>query len=667
MKFHQFKEAVAQKFKLMSQHTLFTTQVEKDALWETYLSSFPEGTNPIYRERTEHDCSCCLQFIRAVGNVVAIIDGKMVSIWDVNTGEFTYQVVADALSNLVLSKPIDNFFLTPYRTAGQDKNFEQMVDRVQTWEHFFVNIPSRFVMRDEQIGPKLSDLRATHDVFLRGLQEITPDAVDTVLELIGQNSLYRGEEHKNTLTEFRKIQGHFHEFVTDADLFVWDNVSKVSPIISRVRNTSIGTLLVDLSEGVELEDAVKKFEAMVAPANYKRPTALVSKAMVKKARAKIAELGLTSALDRRHATIRDIDVNNAFFINRSKGVQSDDPFDQVSGSVPIKSTSKVEEVPVERFVQEVLPRATSVEVVVENRHLANMVSLIGPSDPTAAPLFKWPNNFSWAYQGDVTDSIKERVKAAGGNVTGELCCRLAWEYSDDLDFHMQEPRGGHIYFSNRRVKSSCGGMLDVDANGIDGIKEHPVENIFYGRISDMLEGTYTLKVHNYSRRSSGVGFEVEIELLGETIRMEYDQVLRNGSYIDVAELKYSRGSGVTIKPLLPSTTRSKTIWGINTQVFQKVNCILPSPNFWGDTGVGNRHLFFMLDGCHNEGSARGFFNEFLRADLNEHRKVLEMVGSKIKTEDPEHQLSGVGFSSTQRNSILCRVTGNFTRTIKVLF
>jgi len=92
-----------------------------------------------------------------------------------------------------------------------------------------------------------------------------------------------------------------------------------------------------------------------------------------------------------------------------------------------------------------------------------------------------------------------------------------------------------------------------------------------------------------------------------------------------------------------------------------------SPNYWDDRTVGNKHFFFMLDGCSNEDKARGFFNEFLTDELTPHRKVFEMVGSKMKTEESENQLSGIGFSSTQRNYILCRVKGAFSRTVKITF
>ena len=57
----------------------------------------------------------------------------------------------------------------------------------------------------------------------------------------------------------------------------------------RIRNTAIGTLLTDLSDGTPLEIAVKAFEAKVAPTNYKRTTALITPGMVKEAMKTIAE------------------------------------------------------------------------------------------------------------------------------------------------------------------------------------------------------------------------------------------------------------------------------------------------------------------------------------------------------------------------------------------
>jgi len=69
--FSKFRDAITEQFNKISKDNLFFVNVEKDVMWETYLTSFPVGTNEIFRVQAEHDCSCCRQFIKAVGNAVA--------------------------------------------------------------------------------------------------------------------------------------------------------------------------------------------------------------------------------------------------------------------------------------------------------------------------------------------------------------------------------------------------------------------------------------------------------------------------------------------------------------------------------------------------------------------------------------------------------------------
>jgi hypothetical protein len=682
MHFAAFKTAVAAQFETLRKHDLFRTTVGGDALWDTYLASFPPGTNPVFRQRSEHDCSCCRQFIRAVGNTVAIIDGQLVSLWDITVpNEPAYQAVADAMSQLVKTEAVSNLFLHGERSAGTDKSFEQMLDHVQTWNHFHVNIPDKFYCKNADQGPKLSDAQARHDVLHRSLREISEDALETVLELIAQNSLYRGQEYKATLTKFQALKKKFAKLGNyDPDLYVWSLIGSTPGPVAKIRGTAIGTLLIDLSEGLELEQAVRKFEAVVAPSNYKRPTALVTKKMVEDAKAKLEELGLTSALERRYARLSDISINNVLFADRgARRVLKGDVFD----SLPTKTTSRrnldrVEEIGIEKFISDIVPRAESIEAMVEGRHTSNLVSLIAPVDPTANRLFKWDNNFSWTYNGDVADSLKERVKRAGGSVAGDLCCRLAWYNYDDLDLHMVEPPRYEIYFGNRQQVSPGGGMLDVDMNAGGGQTREAVENIYYAKRQTMAEGDYHLFVQNFAKREAiDVGFEVEIDFLGTVRRFAYPKALRSGENVTVAKFKYSHAKGVEFIESLPSTQASKTVWNVTTEEFHKVNVLLRSPNYWdnseqaGDSGrpqgIGNEHYFFMLDGCQNDGTARGFYNEFLKQELTPHRKVIEMVGAKMRTEESVNQLSGLGFSSTQRQELLVRVKGSFTRNVKVVF
>lgn len=666
--FSLIKMAVAKQFNAMSASDLFRVDVDKDALWETYLTSFPAGANPIYRARTEHDCSACKSFIRTLGSVVTIKDDRLVSIWDCQTDD-VYQPVVDALAALVRSRRVAGIFLHHEASVGVAKNFEQATSDVKTWEHFFVNLPASARCKKTDVGARQSAALADHDVLLRSLTEIDLDSVDAVLELIDQNSLYRGEENRHAVAEFRKLKQAFAA-AADEDLFAWAKSRSTIGAVTRIRNTAIGTLLSALASSEELEAAVKAFESMVAPTNYKRPTALVTRAMVEKAKQTIDALGFTTALERRYATIDDITVNNVLFADRQARREMN-VFDELASRVPERSGKnfdRVEEVAIDVFLDKVVPGAESISVLFENRLTPNLVSLIAPVDPTAKSMFKWPNNFSWAYAGEVADSIKERVKRAGGSVTGDLCCRLAWHNTDDLDFHMVEPSGWRIYYPNKRLRSACGGVLDLDANGGDGMRPDPAENIVYADRRTMREGTYELSVHQFARREMvNGGFDVEVEFDGNVLRMSYDKHMTQGQTVDVASIKFTRAAGFEIAKSLPSSQSSRTVWGVPTQTFRRVRAVMLSPNHWDDCAVGNKHYFFMLEDCINEERARGFFNEFLSEELSAHRKVLEVVGARLKTEESDRQLSGLGFSSTQRNSVLCRVQGAFSRTVRVTF
>jgi hypothetical protein len=234
---------------------------------------------------------------------------------------------------------------------------------------------------------------------------------------------------------------------------------------------------------------------------------------------------------------------------------------------------------------------------------------------------------------------------------------------------MVEPDGYEIYFHNRNRTSPSGGRLDVDMNaGGRGTRE-PVENIFYQNRSHMKEGIYSLRTHNFCRRETvDVGFEVEVDFLGHIWNFVYDIPVRNNETITVMKFSYTTADGIKVLESLPTSTVSKKVWGINTNTFCRVSVLMMSPNHWeNSSGVGNKHYFFMLENCVNPGEARGFFNEFLKSEFNEDRKVFEIVGSKMKAPATEDQLSGLGFSSTKRNSVLCKVTGSFTRMLKITF
>lgn len=682
--FIKFKKALQKHFDEMQKQTthLFEVNVDKDELWNTYLNSFPIGTNNIFIKRREHDCSCCRQFVKNIGAAVMIKNNKIHTIWELNIGDETYQPVCDALDTYVKSHAITDIYTTKFFKIGTDYNFEEIDGKAYKWDHFFLELPDKFVNTSNSSNEEVKgQFRDTRNVFKRSLDEITVDALNTILELINSNTLYKGAEWKGVLTEFKKYKKEYDRLISDSekDLYAWEKSVTAGIAIGRIRNHSIGTLLINVSEDMDLDTAVKKYEQIVAPANYKRPKAIFTKKMLEDAKKTITELGYMDSLQRRFANLNDISVNNVLFANRSvarKMIDSDDLFSQMEKDVVVspKKFSKVEEISAQDFIDKVLPTAKEIEAFVENKHEKNFVSMIAPVNPDAKTMFKWNNGLSWAYSGNITDSnMKQNVKAAGGNVDGVLRFSIQWNEdghdNHDLDAHCIEPNGNEIFFGNCRKPdmSSSGGQLDVDIINPRG--KVAVENITWQDLSRMKPGTYRFFVHQYSGAVRH-GFRAEVEFNGEIYSFDYDKSMRTGQDVPVAEVTLDINGNFTIKESLVgnSSISSREIWGVNTNQFVPVSVISYSPNYFDDQeGIGHRHVFFFLKDCVNNEEPNGFYNEFLKEDLQKHKRVFEALGAKCHVEDKEDQLSGIGFSMTKRADLVVKVKGATERIMKIKF
>lgn len=686
--FKEFRTLLQQHFNEMvnDRNPLFITDADEDKLYDLYLDSFPAGTNPIFRKRREYDCSCCRRFVKNIGKLVAFDkDHNIVTIWDFDTKSAKYQPVVDALASYVKSCTIVNpYFVNRNMISdggcfGTMMNYEYDADHkaVRTWDHFAVEIPNRFICRPDDVATKMAQWRDSSNVFKRSLEELTMDAVDTVLELIAQNSLYRGKEFEAVVKAFQMHKTFYDKLSDEKKLaYVWLAPCGTTVDRLRIRNTAIGTLLVNLSEGMDVDAAVTAFEKVVAPANYKRPKAIFTKKMLEDAQKTVTELGYMNSLGRRFATLDDITANNILFCNRDAAPRvmgATNPFEAMAKSLSTdpKKFGRAEEIGIEKFVKDVLPTATGLELLMENRFSKNMMSLIAPQDKDAPSMFKWANGFSWAYTGNVTDSdIRENVKAAGGKVDGVLRFSIQWndvpgEWDEnDEDAHCILPDGFEIYYSDKHDWST-GGNLDVDIIHPERYKA-AVENITWPDIKKMKDGDYEFFVHCFSGRGGKSGFRAEIEFDGQIYSFNYDKPLHQNQSVRVATVTL-KDDKFSIKEYLKSATSTREIWGVNSNQFVPVSVAMYSPNYWDEqTGNGNRHYFFMLKDCVNPEKPNGFYNEFLKADLLQHKRVFEALGSQMAVQSVDDQLSGVGFSETQHNSFVVKVHGATERVLKVV-
>jgi hypothetical protein len=650
--FPKFSAAVERNWNAISKHEVFTTTVNGDVLYELYLKSFPEGTNPMFKERTEHDCSCCKNFIRNIGGLVAVVNGSVQTVWN-GLFEAPYDAVAKELNSIVLAASLTGVYRTAMGTYGLASNKSLIDGKVCTFHHFVAKIPNTLISPEPyaDMGKKSAIIQVVN----RGLREITAEAIETTLSLIKQDAVYRGAEFLKAVEGFKELKAGWLA-ATDKKLFTFSNYKNRS---AGLRNTVIGSLLVDLSEGMDVEKAVTRFEAKVAPENYKRTKAVVTPVMIRRALETIKELGVEESLQRRYARLEDLSVNDVLFSDVEDRSHLKGALESLLSDDLQKGAKTVQKghqtIGIKEFEERVLPGASRIEVLVRNEDAKKLVSLTTAEHLDSPPLFQWGNSFSWSYSGEVTDSLVQRVKDKGGATEGlALHIPLGWSNADDLDLHCVGPMG-HVSFGRKQ------GILDIDMNAQPSGKSFdnkaPVENLAFKRLPT---GSYRIYVKQYNRRdTSDSGFTIQFRTPTEVKEFSCHQSPNTSRIQECFTFDVLKGEITNFKVgegLKAGATTGRKHWGVTLGQFIPVSTITKSPNHW-DTESGNLHWFFFLKGCQNPEGTRGIYNEFLRSDLLTHRKAFELIGERTKVQHSDRQLSGVGFSSTRRDTLTVKADG----------
>lgn len=680
--FKDFRDLISKRidYLVSKSETLFLVETDSisDESWNEYMKSFPEGTNEIFRERRHYECNCCRQFIRPYAGLVGIINGKKETIWDVDT-EGYFKDVAEYMNSFVLSKPISSVYVTKESKLGVDRSDPAPGER---WYHFHYRVPASIRDKSPLSVDSVRGTYSTHyNTFTRALTETNVETLETVLELINNKSVERGDEFKWMVEEFLACKKDYDKLQTEEDKrnYTWSKVVTLNGSLLTIRSSSIGTLIWDILDGKDLEEAVIAHGKKVSGANYKRPkNQIITQKMHDAAVDALKSAGLVDSLSRRYATSLDVDTKNVLYVDESvelKDSLGNEALDMMSrevSHVPPKNIKGSTTMSMEDFLKNVVPTATSLELLVKNEHISNLASLTAGKIEGAKNLFKWGNDKAWTYNKGVADSIKGSVQRLGGKVDAVLRFSIQWFNNDDYDAHCIEPGGNRIYYSSKSNRITSG-ELDVDIiTPEERSYKDIVENIVHTDLRKMEEGEYSYMVHNFNKRGGDrpPGFIAELEYEGKVWRYVYKKDISHKKFVNVVTIKFSKSKGVEIITSLPEDNDPKDVWGIKTNTFNKVSMITNSPNFWkGEAGVGNKHTFFILDGCKNEDTnPRGFYNEFLKEELNPHRKFFEVLGSKVKLEEgPSEQLSGLGFSSSRSGELIFRVKGKFQRTVKVTY
>lgn len=625
------------------------------SLFEIYLNNIPEEYNPVFRVNRFFDGSADRHFINRIGNLAMITPNyRLVYLWDFESKTFFENSRKEMLKVLKKCR-IKNAFLTSFDMVGSGPNKDSKDPRI-TWTHYKYKTPSEIRCSKHDIGDKLGKLNTQYNVFKRTMEECRLEDLESVIELGKDNSIYRASEFLGSLEKWHELKTKYNK--KPSDEFLWYNVIKDGAYIC-YRNTVIGSLIDDLYNGVDLEKAVKSYESKVAPSNYKRPKALVTSKMVEDARAKLEEVGLLESIYRKAAKFTEIPTDKILFTSQeSKSLSVFDDLKQ-DAELTVKKKldlSKAKEVKFEDFIK-LLPKVSKIGLLPNPAVNSSKVVLTNSKNENIPTPFKWDNNFAWSYiESDTADSIVKRVKEAGGVVDGDIRFSLSWDNSDDLDLSFENNYYQKIYFGDKRT---LGGRLDVDAN-FSEIVENPVENIYWSDINHLKDGEYRVSVNNYMLRSErNQGFKLQMEVLGEITTYSYpDNDLRSVTTM----LKITKkGNNIDVTYENPKLIKHN----LSGNKFIDIKNVIKSPNAWDGETIGNEHIIFLADDVEVKFSVRGFYNEQLNSKLEEHRKVTEILGSKLKIDPVEFEstdtVKGYGISTTSNNVFYLRLTYNDNR------
>ena len=624
---------------------LYKTNTPKDLIWDLYLDSFPMN------RKQEFNCNCCKSFLRRFGNLVTINSDLTVNtLWNYQSDDPVFNKVFNNLHQLIISQVKINSIYDPGEaklgTLSNAVDFDSKY-YPRTWHHWYLDVGNLYTDMGSNKANELTSLKFTLANTLNKVQET---ALNQLIEKIKSNEVYRGQEFLLSVESLRDIYITYQSLYVDnalkADLYLWDMVVK-RPDIARIKNTSIGTLITDVCSGESWEFSLRKFKNMMS--SYKESSGTVTASQLERAKQVFIEEGYMTSLKREFATVDDLHPNNILWQTPTvKDYAPSNPFDTLQPTKAIQEVKVAKTVSLNTFISQVIPNSDSIKFLFEKTHEANLMSLIKASDPDSPNMFYWDNSFSWMYNGNSSDGLYERIIEAGGKVDGEVVHSLGWHHEDDYDLHLYTPNSGHVYHANKKM---YGISLDVDMNWYNVVPD-PVENICFSKDKKFPEGTYTLKVRNYTQRCSNkTEFPMVVRTkYGDTV-FEHTSNARipRGEFVTILTYKYENGKFIFPDNLTSVNISGKStqMWGMYTDQWQEVKAITLSPNYW-KTNRGNKHIFLFLDKCVNPSkTVHGYTNEFLKPELHQHhRQVLQVLKDKTMILWSQNQLSGVGFSTT---------------------
>ncbi len=434
---------------------LFSTDTQN--LFETYLAHLPA-------HRQHYNCSACRRFLERYGSLAMIEPDEgqhlpalwAIDPWEENPPEFFGPAVR-AMYERVMAARVTGVFLDEKPIWG--------TPNAGGWSHLAAANPCRFVAHLQTPEQKMAELAQDREVLCHALAKYPLWVVQQAIAIIAADGIDHPEKAADRIQWFRALQVRIEYLASHytsprhTENAVWHAAATAPPGFAKIPGSIVGSLLDDIKGGLSLPAVQRRWSAKLNPLQYQRPQAPPKEGAIDAAERLFEKTGAVKALERRHATIDDI---QSYLwrprILQGATTQGNGVFAHLRGqSKPVRHPKTLPAQPItwHRFSDLVLPAAEVIDLYVPA--VGNFYGLTTAACD-APPILQWDglpghirNPVSWYVYPDGAPAARWGLLAGSW---AEVACVFLGPYT------WQEP--GMFPHQGERAFFALGGCKDTN-------------------------------------------------------------------------------------------------------------------------------------------------------------------------------------------------------------
>lgn len=404
---------------------LFRTDAD---LWEIYLQAFNSPS-----ERQHYNCHTCRNFISRYGDLVTInANGETKSaLWHIHSQlphprQDDYKLAIKAMCEAVERANVTGVFYSNKYILG--------TTQTGIWSHLSTKNPNIFSNRILSPFQAAAEKKEDYANISRFLPEFSLENLETAVEILQSDALSRSEKvyhHAKWILDLKSSTSNTKNTLLKRNL-IWRAIASAPPGFAHPSTSMLSTLLDDIKASLPFAVIKSRFEEKMHPLKYRRPTASVSSNQIDEAEKLVEELGISSAFNRRIATLSDIQT--LWRQPQEEKEESQGLFSSLKEknipSPPIVQAGKITWI---KFLDKVLPLAKKIEINIPYSS-SGFVIFTAAVDSGAPLIFQWDNPVStYSWFGGSSPS-QHCLSPGWANVTGVCYLPPFWNGRNPTNF-----------------------------------------------------------------------------------------------------------------------------------------------------------------------------------------------------------------------------------------